>query len=340
MQPQTFMHWLRTTIAAFLTLLAASWAVAIGPSNQVVPNPAPGGTNTLSSVVGVVGLGVGRNTINANGSGTVIDSSVIGNRCWLCVLTADHNFPNANRIVFPNYTLDAVPPAAGVKTILSHQQVAPIGVGQNVDAAVALVSYGAPDAFFFGVPDKSLTTAVGVGNTLTEVGFGRGGTNVVDGMGNIIGINEGNRASAGTKRYQNNLLTEFIANFAAGNGYVYNAINYTFDAQGAANRIAGEGWGMRGDSGAPLFNNGVTFDPGGGLPLLASIDSIAGVKTFGPLNATNGAKNQAVDVFDYRANIVTACNTLLATVPEPTSLVLLALGLVWFAASPRRRHGL
>jgi hypothetical protein len=146
-------------------------------------------------------------------------------------------------------------------------------------------------------------------------------------MGNLIGLNEGNFASGGTKRYQNNLLTRFAPNNVHG-AYRENDITYTFDAQGTANFIPGEGFGFRGDSGAPLFNNGTTFDPGNGLPLIAATDSIAGVDVFGPTGMIrNGAEEFAADVLDYRNNITTACDTLLAAAPEPSTLTLFVIGM-------------
>ena len=146
------------------TTLSAAWAT--GPNNQVVPNPAVGGFNTLSSVVAVENVTGGVIVGNGTGSGTVIDSFVnpSTNIGYLCVLTADHVAAGgANMVSFPNVTLGAAPPAAGTYPIIARQQVAGIGVGQNVDANVVLVQYGAPDAFYFGVPDKSLVTSVAVG---------------------------------------------------------------------------------------------------------------------------------------------------------------------------------
>jgi hypothetical protein len=312
-------------LACGLLLVSLPAAHAIGPNNQVVPNPAPGATNTFSSVVGVVGIGGG--TINTNGSGTVIDSYIdpATNVGYLCVLTADHNLPNANSIIFPNYTPGAAPPASGVYSIIDNQEVAGIGVGQKVDLNVVLVRYGTPNAFYFGVADKSLTTSVGVGNTLSEIGFGRQGIPGFTGA-NLTSLTEGNFASGGTMRYQNNLLTAFVANNPH-NGYVENDITYTFDAGGTPNNIAGEGFGFRGDSGAPLFNNTTSFNPGMGLPLIAATDSIAGVDVFGPTGViTNGAVEDAVDVFDYRANIMAACADELASIPEPSSIALFAIG--------------
>jgi hypothetical protein len=159
-------------IACTLYFGSLSATYAIGPSNQTVPNPAPNGTNTLSSVVGVVEVSGG--IISVNGTGTVINSYVdpSTNTGYLCVLTADHNLPGANTIVFPNYTPGMAPPATRTYPIIANRQVAGIAAGQNVDLNVVLVRYGTPDAFYFGVPDKTLTTHVGTGNTLAEIGFG------------------------------------------------------------------------------------------------------------------------------------------------------------------------
>src|SRR5437870_5373998 len=107
-----------TALACSAVLLSLSAAQAIGPDYQIVPNPAPGGANTLSSVVGVIGVGGG--TINNSGTGTVIDSYVnpSDNTAYLCVLTADHVVVGGvNMISFPNYTFGAAPPAAGTYPI-------------------------------------------------------------------------------------------------------------------------------------------------------------------------------------------------------------------------------
>jgi hypothetical protein len=339
--------------AAVCAVLACSLSVALatGPNNQVVPNPAPGGTNTYSSVVGVVDIAGG--VINVNGSGTVIGSLVDtnSNQAWLCVLTADHNLPGADTIIFPNYTPGAAPPAARTYPIVKERQVAGLGPGQNPDINVVLVQYGAPDAFYFGVPDKTLATAVGVGQPLAEVGMGRQGTPNFDGNGKLLSITEGAFNTGGTKRYQNNRLHSFIANNSHaghtdrfGNLYVSNEITYQFNREekppGTPNPlfIAGEGTGLRGDSGAPLFNNNTPFDPGGGLPAIVGTDSIAGVEIFGPINQVVDLDlGFAVDVFDYRTNIQTLCAGLLTSVvPEPSAALLIVLvALVAFARRQR-----
>jgi len=326
--------------ALLLSLLAAD---ATGPNNQLVPNPAPGGANTLSSVVAL--LNVGGGIIQSGGSGTVIDSVINAgdNNGYLCVLTADHvelgSGTPANVISFANtQPVGGAAPGAGTYSIIGAQQVAGFA-GQNVDLDVVLVRYGAPDAFFNAVPDKSLTTSVGVGNTLSEVGFGLTATPNFSGA-NLISLTQQN-GTYGTKRYQNNALTAFVANSVHG-AYKENDVTYTFDAQGTANYVAGEGFGFSGDSGAPLFNNTSTFNPGGGLPLVAATDSIAGVDVFGPTGTiTNSQAELTVDVFDYRNNINTACANLMTLIPEPSSCSLFVAGACTLLARRRflrRQH--
>jgi hypothetical protein len=329
-----------TAFSCTILLMSLSAAFATGPNNQVVPNPATAGFNTLSSVVAVENVTGGVIVGSGTGSGTVIDSYVnpSTNIGYLCVLTADHVVTGgANMISFPNVTLGAAPPAAGTYPIIARQQVAGIGVGQNVDANVVLVQYGAPDAFYFGVPDKSLVTSVGVGNQLSEVGFGVTATPNFTGA-NLTSLTQQASATYGTKRYQNNLLTAFVPNNIHG-AYKENDVTYTFDAQGTPNFIAGEGFGFPGDSGAPLFNNTTTFDPGGGLPLVDATDSIAGVDVFGPTGTiANGAVELTVDVFDYSANIETACATVMAAVPEPSAALLLSVSSVCVCLACRHRR--
>ena len=132
-------------------------------------------------------------------------------------------------------------------------------------------------------------------------------------------------------------MTAFVPNNVHG-VYTENDVTYTFDAQGTANFIAGEGFGFPGDSGAPLFNNTTTFDPGGGLPLVDATDSIAGVDVFGPTGMiNNGAVEDTVDVFDYRTNIQAACAVVMAAAPEPSTALLLSVGSVCVCLAFRHR---
>jgi hypothetical protein len=338
-------------MVAFL-VLCPSVSYATGPNNQFVPNPAPANANTFSSVVGVVSVDAAGD-VDAVGTGTVIDSRIVNGVGYLCVLTADHVVKaGVSRIVFPNFVRGMPPPGVGTKPIVNQRQVAGIAPGQNVDANVILVRYGTPDAFYFNVPDKTLASGVGVGNKLADIGFGQTGTPNFNAQGNLVSLTA-TGGGEGDKRYQNNLLTGFFPNNTspAHGAYKENDIEFTFDAQGTANFTAGEGYGYRGDSGGPLFNNGVTFDPGGGLPLIASTDSIAGVLAFTPRpasvnpggTAVNGDVEFAVDVFDYKANIWAACAAELSTIPEPSTLVLLAAAsgswlAGWCVRRQRRGH--
>src|SRR5262245_8319024 len=104
---------LQLALALGVLLVALSTAYATGPSNQVVPNPAPGGTNTLSSVVAVNITNAAGNIVDG-GTGTVIDSFALPNGVsFLCILTADHvaSDAGAKSVSFQNVTLGALPPA-------------------------------------------------------------------------------------------------------------------------------------------------------------------------------------------------------------------------------------
>lgn len=331
-------------VVALSSLTLSQSAHATGPDNQLVPQPALPGFNTLSSVVAVVGTGGDKN-INNRGTGTIIDSFLnpATNNRFLCILTADHVVAaGVNSIIFPNYTFNAAPPAAGTYPIVGTRQVAGIGVGQNVDANVVLVRYGVADPFYFGVPNKSIAAASATGDKLAEVGFGQTATaNFVAGkLDSLTQQATADNPATRSKRYQNNLLTSFIPN-SVHPGYKENDITYTFDKQTAANFVAGEGFGFPGDSGAPLFNDGITFDPGNSLPLIASTDSIAGIDVFGPTGTINdGALELVVDTKFYKNNIKAACMSLMATIPEPATCSLLLIGLVGVAifAQQQNRH--
>jgi PEP-CTERM motif len=342
----TFRRSAHIALLAFGTiLLAASAARATGPDNQLVPQPALPGFNTLSSVVAVVGTDGTTGKINNRGTGTIIDSFLnpATNNRFLCVLTADHVVTGGvNSIVFPNYTFNAAPPAAGTYPIIGSMQIPGIGVGQNVDANVVLVRYGVADAFYFGVPNKKIAAASAKNDKLAEVGFGQTGTaNLVAGkLDSITQQAAPDTPALRSKRFQNNLLTDFVAN----NPHVANAINYkendvtyTFDKETAAGFIPGEGFGFPGDSGAPLFNDGVSFDPGGGLPKVVSTDMIAGLDVFGPVGViNNGAVEFTVDTVFYSANIKAACMALQATIPEPSTWLLLSMGICALLVAHRR----
>ena len=107
-------------------------------------------------------------------------------------------------------------------------------------------------------------------------------------------------------------------------GYTYDALTYTFDAQGTANYVAGEGFGFPGDSGSPFLATDF-YDPGGGLPTLEN-NTIIGIDTYGPVGEIrNGALEYGVNIGVYANTLRTQCDQLMAAVPEPGTLVLLLM---------------
>lgn len=324
-------HSIRVGVATLSMFLIGLPAWATGPSNQVLANPS--GNANLNSVVQlsrlIPGAGdfAGQMVNDTQGSGSIIDRFVVNGVGFFTVLTADHVIPAVDRMAFANG--NAIP---NVTAFPIHTTLRTIGANgtDTPDMALALIRYGAPDAFFNNVATLSLINgaAITTGSNFSVVGFGNTGTIAA----NVLTVSPGD--TSGTKRYQNNVVS---ARPAVVSGiYSYQGVSGAFNSPGG---VAGEGGTFGGDSGAPYFSSSTTFDPSGGLPTVRT-DTIAAVHTLG-LNVYNsGDEFTGVDVFTYRGAITTGMTQLrgLAAAPEPGTLSLLAIALIGGIVTHRRRR--
>jgi hypothetical protein len=316
----------RIGLAVWGVVAMALPAVATGPNNQVVPNPAVDAN--LNSVVQMSFLNGGNN--QTLGTGSIIDKFTVRGVGYFCVLTADHviaggatriSFQNGNGVPLTTFPID-----------YSLRFIGANGVDRP-DMALSLVRFGAPNAAFNNVVNLSLINgaAIAQGAGISVVGFGN--TGAINPVTNVLSVQAG---TAGTKRYQNNLVS---ARPAIIDGiYRYQGVEAQYNVPG----VAGEGGTFGGDSGAPYFSSSTTFDPddGGPLPALRN-NTIAAVHTLGVNVYNNGTPHAGVDVFTYRQAIVDTCNlyqsTLVAS-PEPTSVSLLVITSVVGVVLRRRKR--
>jgi hypothetical protein len=330
-----------------LTWAAAGWllpaAHAIGPTNQTLTNPyvfnnadpqnlMKLGTNSIIQVDG-------GDSSAPLGTGSVIKMEIIDGVGYLCILTADHVL-NGSTVTkdFISFTNSATEGSSSMPQfpIISYARVAG-NAGETVDADVAIVRVGDPTKpVYTQTLDRGLAlNSVGSGIIFTEIGFGRR-TGLADNQNTdpLVGV----PGTYGTKRYQNNQTTRTIANFNqtySGVNYRFHAITYTFDAIGTPNRVPGEGFGFAGDSGAPFLTSGLVNSTNlNAQGNTIFTNTIAGIDVYGP-NSTadtaaglNKGEEAGVDVGFYSKNITTACDKLFASVPEPSSWLVLATGLL------------
>jgi hypothetical protein len=332
-------------------------ARAIGPTNQRLTNPYvfngadPNNLGKLrtNSVVQIdTNDGTGFPT-GTRATGTVIQSRIINGAGYFCVLTADHVLNGSTAATdFISFNNSAAENTSSMPQfpVVSFARVQG-DAGETVDMDVAVVRIGDPNQTLYTQTfDENIAgISVGGGRPFTEIGFGRrSGVNDDATTDPLVGVAN----TYGFKRYQNNQTTRTINNFAraySGGNYAYHALTYTFDSVGAANRVAGEGFGFSGDSGGPLLIDFLVDGANLVTPATNSIytNFIAGVEAFGandtsvdpdgagPLGVGEGA---TVDAGYYNTRITTACEALMAAVPEPAAPLSCVMGLI---ALSRRR---
>jgi hypothetical protein len=317
----------RVAVSLWAVVLLTSPAYAIWPTNQTldaVPYPIVNGDNqkgqkmSLNAVVEVTRPSQGL------GTGSVIGKNVSpdGKVGYFCILTADHvrrasarqiGLSNGNPASLPQFTYRLksyiqIPPdkAAGDKAV-------------DMDVMLAF-GINPKSAAYTGTGTLSIANATAAQNTtFSEIGFGNTGflmNNKLNQLPNTYG----------TKRYQNNSTDLAIPNFKQDPGYLFHAISYKF---AAANGF-GFGFGLQGDSGAPLLDAGAQFNPGMGLPNVQRTNEIIGIDVYGPTrNIAAGDLEYAVDAGFYQAQISQACQDLFngkgTLLPEPGALTHLAL---------------
>ena len=336
-----------------LLVAALSWtplAIAIAPMQQQT-NPAA--FSNLFSVVDTLNNAAGTADV---GTGSIFMSSTSNGIGYFCVLTCAHNFPSSADIGFgvwgSNGNGATSFTGSNVFPIIGYATGGPTG---SADLAVALVRYGPVNTFFNNVVDLSMWNAPALSDSVlasfvstgsngttafSEIGYGDTGTPLYS-SGVQTGFNKVN--SSGIQRFQNNTLTAVNVNASHGTSTVYTDYTWTPGPVSPGNPNLGTGSSFTGDSGGPyMISSPITlniagltdvFDNSVGTQNInVDTNSIIAVHTFGDNNnpqlfsdaniISGGVLLTAAD----ETWVNQQCGSLLASVPEPSTVALLAVG--------------
>lgn len=341
---------LRAAASVAATLLVPALARAIGPSDQMIPDP----TNPASiSATGALVNG------GATGTGTVIGTSKAGGFGYISIVTANHVATvGATNLWLGSgiggaYTLQAV--GVGVATYTIPGATLP----EDVAAVEDVVNLNNPGALaaFNAISTQTLTNPAGNANPLviagavgtasfvkpvgiTQFGYGQQGT-----WSAALGTAGGYTANGNVRvrLFQNNNVLTYApaATITFGTQSYFEPINTD---QALAQSAAGGGAGLPGDSGGPWDTAGGagTVNVRGGIPINLS-NSISAIFTGGQLASRNpnvvlvNSTQFAVPMDQNLYNFLSPFVNNPQLIPEPATLGLLA------AATPllalRRRRG-
>ena len=282
------------------------------------------------------------------GTGSIIDSDVVNNVGYFCVLTAAHNFPSSTAIGF-GYFGDGTNGANSFATTYPVVNVQMGGSTGTKDLAVAVVRYGAIDPFWASVKDLSLWsppagtdanlatyTNANVSN-FTEVGYGDTGVPHYN-----AAVQDGftKQNSAGIQRFQNNTRSGVNVNAAHGT-YTYTDFTWNPGPVSPGNPNLGTGTSFTGDSGGPYFLTDPTTKTISGLTdvfgnavgdqnITLDTNTIFAVHTFGDNNNPQlFSDNQPGGGVLLSAADITWIETACSAVPEPRAIVVALMAFVW-----------
>jgi hypothetical protein len=287
---------------------------------------------------------------------------------YVCVLTADHvvsspaltKMDAATSIGFGNSTA----PNASAPTTFNIVDRVVGGSTKMEDLGLALVNLGHnPNADLVPkIPNEILTwntiTPLGYVSLLngtpghfelmnpsqpfTTVGFGNSAGTFIPAAGNGLPAYVEAVGSTGTKRFQNNVASDLQNDFKGFVPYVSTTVEWH------PGFGAGQGFVFRGDSGSPLLTSEPIMytvnTPGGPVTFNnVNTDDIFGVVSFGPVGTVTAMSTEDdVALTPADVNWITdKCeNFQESVIPEPSSLVLAAIGLgVTLLVARRRRQG-
>jgi hypothetical protein len=338
-------------LRALLFLVLVSSAVQATAPIQQRTNPAA--FDNLYSVVDMVAS----RTADI-GTGSIIDKHINVNGIgFFCVLTADHNFPDAKAIGFGDWGT-APNPANGFASVYPVVALGTGGSTGTKDIAVAIVRYGAVDAFFNGVEELDLWSppagndaALAVHtnanvNKFTEVGFGNTGVPHY-----AMGVQDGftPQDSFGTQRFQNANRTSVNLNAAHG-AYTYTDVRWFPQPVSPGNPDLGGGSSFQGDSGGPYFlTDEVTKTIAGLTDVFGNAvgnqnidlftNTIFAVHTFG--NNKNPQLFSDSSTTDPHGGVLLSAGDVewiheICHIPEPgTAVLLIIMACSWCAATRR-----
>jgi PEP-CTERM motif len=188
----------------------------------------------------------------------------------------------------------------------------------------------------------------------TEIGYGAQGTNVA----NAIYVPVPN--SNGSRLFQNNLATAYLGTvtspYLAANKLPYyeplDTFKVLFPPAAAAGMAQGYGAALGGDSGGPLYTGGTLTDisitrMGKNLEIPIFTDSLSAIVVAGASPTIVNGLEYAVPIDQGVYNWLKAYQANPQSIPEPSSVVLLGIGVVGFLAwrcrhraAPAIRNGL
>lgn len=282
------------------------------------------------------------NNIVFSGTGTVFDKKIDAEGvAWLCVLTADHvisadgtatggalrTFVGFGNLPQPEGV--NVPTADPGRPVPQHLVLRrPLVNNHREDIVVLGVRYGMPDAFFNALRPLRLR---GANDPLLEArrdfmqsGYGLTGTRDPNDPANIpFRFNPNNLGANGfgIKRFQNNVVRGVGVLNPFGN-YRFVGVDWVYDAP--ADAIAGEGSTAPGDSGSPYLIND---------NLIVGVHSFGAASLGRPFFRYGDVNGGVLLTNEYVQWVRDQC----ALVPEPASLLALAVGLVGLAYRRHRR---